>query len=97
MPSYWAIEAVDVSANGSFGGDAGFEGGSPDQFRLQRLEHGFHHGIVVAVSLSAHGYDETVGGQELLVVVRAILAAAIRMVNDALRRPADSDGALEGV
>jgi hypothetical protein len=65
-------KAVDVSAKGQFGGSSGLEAGSPDQFVLDRLEHRFHHRVVVAIAVRL---------QEPVIIVRAILAATIGMLD----------------
>ena len=43
------IEPVDVSGDGVFGLLAGLPGGGSDELRLDGLEEGFHHRVVVAV------------------------------------------------
>ena len=43
-------------------------------------------GIVVTIALAAHRDFETMVGQTSLLLVRAILRLAIRMVNTAFRR-----------
>lgn len=86
MPTTWILKAVDVSAKGQFGSDAGLEDCSPDQFVFDRLEHGFHHRVIVAIPLSAHRRDEAVCFQKPLIIVRAVLAAAIGVLDQAGRR-----------
>ena len=81
MPPARIVEAVDVSAKSQFGGGAGLERRSPDQFVLDRLEHRFHHGVIVAIALVAHRRDDAVRFQQPLIIVRTILAAAIRVLN----------------
>ena len=56
MSPTWIVEAVDVSAKGQFGGCASLEDRSPDQLTLDRLEHRFHHRIMVAIALSENRY-----------------------------------------
>lgn len=48
------VEAIDISGNVTPGFGAGEEGGSPNQFRFQRLEEGLDHRVVVAIALARH-------------------------------------------
>jgi hypothetical protein len=48
------VEAIDISGNVALGFGAGEEGGSPNQFRFQRLEEGLDHRVVVAIALARH-------------------------------------------
>jgi hypothetical protein len=43
--------------------------GAPDQFRFDRLENRFHHGIVIAIALAAHREDEAVPAGDPLVII----------------------------
>ena len=81
MSPTWIVEAVDVSAKSQFGGCAGLEDRSPDQFVLDRLEHRFHHCVIVAISLAAHRRNDAVRLQDPLIVMRTILAAAIGVLD----------------
>ena len=60
-------------------------------FRLQwvKLRHGDFR------TLAAHGYFEAVSPQSLLIIMGAILAAAICMMNAARRRSSKRDGHVE--
>ncbi len=60
---------------------SGHEGGFPDQFALQGFEEGLDHGVVIAVSLSGHGYDDTFLLESILIVCRTILASAVGVVD----------------
>ena len=93
MSSTWIVEAVDVSAKGRFGSCSGLEAGSPDQLVLDRLEHRFHHGVVVAIALATHRRDDAARIQKPLIILRTILAAAIGMLDQAGRRAAKGNGA----
>ena len=75
MPTAWVIEAVDVLEDGGLGLAARFPSPAPDQLGLDGLEEGLDGRIVVAVALAAHRYLEGMFAQDLLVVVRTILAA----------------------
>ena len=48
------VEAIDISGNVALGFSAGEEGGSPNQFRFQRLEEDLDHRVVVAIALARH-------------------------------------------
>lgn len=56
MSSDGIIEAINVFANYFDCIISGLEDSAPDQFRLDRLEDGFHHSIVIAISFAAHGW-----------------------------------------
>ena len=52
-----------------------------DQFRFDDAEKGFGHGIIPAVTFSAHALDETMLFKNLSKILAGILNASIR-VND---------------
>src|SRR5664279_6644992 len=81
MPAHGIIEPVDISGDGIFGLKAWLEAGAPDQFRFDRFEQSFHHGIVITIALATHRNDETVPVEDSLVIIGAILAATIRMMH----------------
>lgn len=58
----------------------------PDQLGLDRLEERLDGGIVITIALAAHRYLEAVLAQNLLVIVRTILAAAVCVVDATFRR-----------
>jgi len=94
MPPSRIVEAVDVLEDGQLGVSARLPRPSPDQLSLDRLEERLDGGVVIAVALAAHRYLEAVLTQELLIIVGAILAAAIRMMDAALGRLAERHGHL---
>ena len=63
---------------------------------LMVLNTGLDHGVIVAVATPAHRRDEAVLADEAPIVGRAILAAAIGMVDQARRRSSENDGAPQG-
>ena len=75
------VEAVDVAGNGALGLGASVEDGPPDELGFECLEECLHHGVVVAISLAGHGDQDAVPTQLGLIVDRAILAAAVGMVD----------------
>jgi len=64
----------------------------PYQFRFEGLEEGFHCSIVIAITFAAHGYLEALLSQQLLIIMRTILAAPVGMVDAALGWSAQGDG-----
>ena len=92
MSTAWVIEAVDVFEDSNIHIPSSLPGLPPDQFGLDGFEEGFHCGVVIAITFATHGGFEAVLAQDFLVVMRAVLAAAIRMVNTAFGRPSQSDG-----
>jgi hypothetical protein len=62
---------------------AGFPYVAPDEFGLQCFEEGFDHSIIPAVSLSAHRHFEAQLAHSLLIIVRAILATTVCVMNAA--------------
>ena len=109
MFSAWVVEAVDVfrcpamvclqtmrGEEGDFDLAAGLPGSAPDQFCLQRLEEAFDRGIVVTIALSTHRYLEPVVAQKLLIIVRAVLRPAVRVMDATRWRSSDRDGHVQG-
>jgi hypothetical protein len=86
MPTAGVIEAVDVLEDGGFGLTTGLPCGPPDQFGLDRIEEGLNGGVIVAVTLAAHRHLEPMLAQDLLIVMRTIVAAAIAVEDTAPRR-----------
>ena len=90
------VEAVDVAGNVACRVGAGEEGGSPDQLGFQRLEERLDHGVVVTVALARHRDADAVAAQLGLVIDRAVLAAAIGMVDQPLGRTPHGESGLQG-
>ncbi len=86
VPTAWVIEAVDVSEDGRFSLSAGFPGAAPDQFGLDRFAEALDSSVIVAIALAAHRRVEAMLAQNLLIVVRTVLAAAIAVEDAAPRR-----------
>ncbi len=86
------VEAVDVLEDCHLSLPPCFPGPSPDQLCLDGFEEGFDSGVVVAVSPSTHRYLEPMLAQDLLVVVRTILAATVCMMDAALRWCPEGNG-----
>ena len=61
------VESVNVLEQGQLTLASRIPWLTPDQLGLQCFEEGLDHGIVIAVSLAAHGTLEAMLAQELLV------------------------------
>ena len=69
----WVIKSVDVSGDGVFCLFPGMLGNRPDQLRLDGLEEGLDHRIVVAVPLAARRDQDAAFAKLGLVIDRAVL------------------------
>src|SRR5260370_788482 len=71
---------------------AGLSSGTPlaliDQFDFECGEKTFRHRVVPAVAFTAHAALNAVYRQQLLIIVAGVLTAAIRVVQQTLRRVA---------
>ena len=63
---------------------AGVPCAPPDQLCLDGFEERFNGGVVIAISLAAHGDPEAVLARVFLVVMRAVWASTISMMDAAL-------------
>ena len=86
MPTARVIEAVNVLEDGCLSLATRFPRPAPDQLSLDRLEEGFDGGIVIAVALAAHRGQQPMLAQDLLIVMRTVLAATVAMEDAAPRR-----------
>src|SRR5215469_18824860 len=68
-----------------------------DQFDFERGEKTFRHRVVPAIAFTAHAALYAVYRQQLLICVAGVLAAAIRVMQQTLRRMAVLQGHLQGV
>ena len=57
---------------------------TPDQFSLDGFEERLNSGVVIAIAFAAHRCLEPMLTQDLLIVVRTILAASVRVMDAAL-------------
>ena len=62
------------------------------EFRFQRVEETFHHGIAPAVRAPTHARRQTVTGQQLAVRGDGVLGPTVRMMQQAARRPSAFHG-----
>ena len=83
------VEAVDVFEDRHFSLAPRFPRVPPNQFSLDGFEERLDRCIIIAITLAAHGYFEAMLAQDFLVVMRAVLAAPIRVVNAALWRSSE--------
>ena len=86
------VEAVDVAGQVVSRLGPGQEHGAPHEFALQGLEERLDHRVVVAVPLAGHRDQGAVTPQLGLVLDRAVLATAVRMVGQPSRRTSDREG-----
>ncbi|GGO17350.1 hypothetical protein GCM10007972_27390 [Iodidimonas muriae] len=68
----------------------------PDQLGLQGFEERLHGRIIVAISLSAHRHVKALIAQAFLVIVAAILAAPVGMMDTPRRGLTQIDRHVEG-
>jgi hypothetical protein len=90
------VEAVDVFENGDFDLSSCLPVSAPDHFGFEGFEKALDSCVVIAIALSAHGRCHTMFSQDLLIVVRTVLAAAVRVVNAALWGPAQGNSHVQG-
>jgi len=90
MSATGVVEAIDVLEDGSFRLTARWPALPPDEFRLQGFEERLDRGVIITISFAAHRRTQAVGLQLFLIVVRAILATAIRMEKAAFWRLAQA-------
>mgnify|MGYP004011818701 CR=1 FL=1 len=58
----------------------------PDQFRYDGFEEHFNGVVVVTMSLATYRYPKVVLAQNLLIIVRTLLALTLRVMNAAFGR-----------
>ena len=87
------IEPVDVSGDGVVSLFPALPGDRPDQFRLDGLEDGLDHPVVVAVPLAAHRDQDAAFSERGPIIDRAVLRTTTGMMDQPRRRFAVYDGA----
>jgi hypothetical protein len=55
----------------------------PDQLGLDVFEEGLYGGVIIAISFTTHRRFQVMSAQDLLVIVRAVLAATIGVMDAA--------------
>src|SRR4051794_28958998 len=86
------VEPVDIAANSLVGLLAGVEDGPPDELGFQGLEERLDHGVVIAIPLAGHRDQDGVLVELGLIIDRAILAAAIGVMDQPCFRTAHGQG-----
>jgi hypothetical protein len=81
MSSSWIIKVINVMANRNFRMFSGLVTGPPNQLGLNGFEHGFYHGIVIAIPLAAHGREHVMSFKNALVIIAAILGAPVTVMD----------------
>ena len=67
----------------------------PDQLGLDGFEERLDGGVIIAISFTTHRRFEVMLAQDFLVIVRAVLAATIRVMDAALGRRSKGYGHLQ--
>src|SRR6266478_6294111 len=62
-----------------------------DELGFERVEEALHRGVVIAIAFAAHRGPEAGGLQQLAILRRGVLHAAIGMVNQACARSLRSE------
>ena len=75
------VKAVYVAGNGHLCVVAGKECRAPNELGFQRLKKCLDHRVIKTITLAGHRDNDAVPAQLGLVIYRAILAAAVGMVN----------------
>jgi hypothetical protein len=91
------VEPVDVAANSQVGFVAGVEDSPPDELGFQGLEECLDDGVVVAIPLAGHRDQDAVLVELGLIIDRAILAAAIGVMDQPCCRPAAGRRMVRGI
>lgn len=95
MPSTWIVEAIDVFEDRHLGLPPGCPRPSPDQLGLDAFEERFNGRIVITITFAAHGDFEAMLAEDLLVVMRTVLAAPIAVEDAAFGWHSEGDGHLQ--
>ena len=90
------VPAFDVRKNGRPCSRLAFEL-SGCTFSFQRGEKTFSNGIVIAVTRAAHAHRALQGGHVCLVSITGVLAAPVRVMEQALPGLAIEEGHLPGI
>ena len=92
MPASWIVEAVDVFEDRHLGLPPRSPCPAPNQLGLDGFEEGFDSRIVITITFAAHRDLEPMLAQDFLIIMRAILAAPVRMMDAAFRWRTECDG-----
>lgn len=97
MQALAVVEACDVICHIELGFRMVRVTALPDALHLQVQEEAFSDGVIPAISFAAHAADKAMLGQQRLVLLARILAAAIRMDDQSGRWTARFDRHTQGV
>lgn len=75
------VEAVDGAPDPVLGFSPALEDGAPDQLGFQGLEEGLDNRVIVAVPVAGHRDLDGMLSQRCLIGKRAVLASAVRMMD----------------
>jgi hypothetical protein len=89
------VEPVDVLKYGSFSLPSCCPFLPPDQLRFEAFEERFDRSVIIAIALAAHRRTQAMGLQLLLIIIRAVLAAAIGMEKAAIQWLAEAHRHIE--
>ena len=96
MPTARVVEGVDILEERGLGFSPCRPCVPPDQFGFQRFEEGLNGRIIVTISFAAHRHLKALLAQAFLIVMTAILAAPVGMVNASRCWLAQVDRHVEG-
>jgi hypothetical protein len=88
----WIVEAADVFGDCHLGVPPRLPRMPPDQLGLAGFDERLDCCMVKAIALSRHRHLEPMLAQDLLIIVRTILAAAIHVMEAILGRLPEGDG-----
>ena len=97
MSSSGVVKAVDVLKQCLRDLATRLPGVPPDELSFQCFEEGLDGGIVVAIAFTTHGHLEAQFPQSLLIVVRAILAPPVRVLNAPRRWVSKGDRSVQSL
>src|ERR1035437_2341140 len=97
MASLVVVEDVDVLVNGGRGRMAVEEAGYVNELGLYGRKETLRHGVVPAVTLSAHTRTDAGCRKGFAVIVAGVLASPIRVVDQPFGRPTGPQRHREGV
>ncbi len=80
MAASWIVEAVDIFEVRHLSRPGCLPRMTPDQFSFDGLEERFHGSVVVTITFAAHRHFEVMLAQDLLIIVRTVLAATISVM-----------------
>ena len=83
MTATTVVKALDVKKNVRFGFGSGLIMAMMSEFRFKGAEETFHSGVIQTVSNAAHTNLTMITVQDGLIYITGVLAAPIRMMQEA--------------